>query len=77
MSMLVPCLLMRALKWPHLFEEQADTPVAVTCESCWYCSQRPDVLCLAQTSFHSSVNEQLLLPHTLLEPGHLSGFYRE
>lgn len=56
--MLVPCLLMRALKRPHLFEEQADIPVAVTCESCWIV---PSILMLSVTlkppSIHLSMNK--------------------
>lgn len=41
------CLLKRALKWHHLFEEQADTPdlyIAVTCGSCWLGGIGPSIL---------------------------------
>lgn len=61
--MLGSCLFKRALKWYHLFEEQADTPdlyIAVTCGSCWLGGIGPSILVvsvmLKPPSIHLSVN---------------------
>lgn len=74
------------LKSSHLFEEQADTPglyshyTAVICWSCWLGGICSSILAfsvmLKPPSIHP-VNEQLPLPHTLLESSHLSSFYGE